>query len=246
MKKWILIVLFLSGQSFAQSLNSKVIDLHYLSANQAIELIKPLLKNDERISGEGQTLILKVSPHTLTDIRSILHKIDVPPVTFSITVYQGDANWLNKQGDVAYTSRPQVQSPPSQSVTVMNGQTALVSMDNQIPIVKAVGIGFYPGVIYQQHPVQTGLLVRPLLQGQQVKLTIQRIRQQQNVPGSQQFGEQQIDTTVMVPINQWVSLGTTNGTNNVDQTATVYSTRNSFIKTSTLYIKVSIVGAIPN
>ncbi len=247
MKKWIIVLFFLVSNVFAQPLVSKVVELHYLPANQVIELIQPLMQEGEQVSGSGQTLILKVSPQTLTDIRNVLHKIDVPPVTFTITVYQGDANWLNNQGnDVVYSSRSQFQSPPSQSVSVMNGQTALVSMNNQIPIVRAVGYGFYSGgVLYQQHAVQTGLLVRPILQGSQVQLTVRRVRQQQNVPGSQQFGEQQIDTTIMAPINKWVALGTTNGTSQMDQSSTVYSTRGSFVKNSTLYIKVSIVNAVP-
>jgi hypothetical protein len=246
MKKWFIAFLFLATNVFAQPFITKVIELHYLPADQVIELIQPLMADGEQVSGSGQTLILKVNPQTLTDIRTVLHKIDVPPVTFTITVYQGDANWLNKQGnDTVYSSSPQNQSPPSQSVSVMNGQTALVSMDNQIPIVSAVGFGFYSVVIYQQHPVQTGLLVRPILQGSQVQLTVKRIRQQQNIPGSQQFGEQHIDTTVMAPINKWVALGTTNGTSDVNNSSTTYSNRRSFLKNSTLYIKVSIVEAAP-
>ena len=247
MKKLFIMCFLLSTQLFAQALISKVVELHYLPAEQVIELVQPLLNEGEKISGSGQTLILKVSPQTLTDIRQVLHKIDVPPVTFDIMVYQGDANWLNNQGnDVVYSTGSQSQSPPSQSVSVINGQTAMVSMDNQVPIVSAVGFGFYSGgVIYQQHAVQTGLLVQPLLQGSQVQLTVKRIRQQQNVPGSQQFGEQQIDTTVMAPLDKWVALGTTNGTANLDQSSTVYSNRRSFVKNSTLYIKVSILKASP-
>lgn len=242
MKKWILGLLFLAANVWAQPQVTKVVDLHYLPADQVMELIRPLLHEGEQISGSGQTLILKVNPQTLTDIRSILHKIDVPPVTFNVTVYQGPPNWLTTKGtQVVYSTQPQSQSPPSQSVTVMNGQTAMVSMDNQLPIVRAIGYGFYPGVVYEQYHVQTALLIRPILQGSQVRLMVQRIRQQQNVPGSQQFGEQQIDTTIMAPINEWISLGTTNGTDNLNQSSTVYSTRKSFIKNSTLYIKVSII-----
>lgn len=226
----------------AQTLLSKSIELHYLQAEQVVELIKPLMKSGEQIKGAGQILVLSVSPQTLTEIRAILKKIDVPPVTFDITVYQGDATWLQTRGNrVVYSTRSQTQSPPSQSVKVMNGQTALVSMDNQIPIVKAVGLGFFPGVVYQQYNIQTALLVRPLLQGSKVQLTVKRIRQQQNAPVGQQFGQQQIETTIMAPIDQWISLGTTNGDNNLNQSSTVYSTRGSFVKNSTMYIKVSMV-----
>lgn len=244
MRKWLFILCLLANTVFAQALITKVVELHYIPASQVLSLINPLLEDGERASGSGQTLILKVSPQTLSELRTLLHKIDVPPVSFNITVYQGDANWLNKQGnDVVYSTAPQTQSPQSQSVQVLNGQTALVSMDNQIPIVQAFGYGFYSGVIYQQHTVQTGLLVRPLLQGSQVQLALKRIRQQQNIPGSQQFGEQQIDTTIIAPLDQWVALGTTNGSGIVDKSSQVYSNRRAFVRNSTLYIKVSIVKA---
>lgn len=243
MKKWILVLFFLASNSFAQALVTKVVELHYLPAEQVIALINPLMEQGERVSGSGQTLVLRVSPQTLTDIRRVLHQIDVPPVTFAITVYQGDANWLNNRGNNVFSTRSQLQSPPSQSVQVLNGQTALVSMDNQIPIVRSIGFGFYSGLIFQQHRVQTGLLVRPILQGAQVQLAVRRIRQQQNIPGSQQFGEQQIDTTIMAPLDQWVSLGTTNGSSNVNQSSNVISNRRSFESNSTLYIKVSIVNS---
>jgi hypothetical protein len=245
MKRWILCLFLVATSVLAQPLITKVIQLRYLSSDQALQLIQPLINDQEQVSGSGQTLVLKVKPNTLTDIRTVLQKTDVPPVTFNITVYQGDSNWLKTQGhDVVYSTNQQIQSPASQSVMVMNGQTALVSMDNQIPIVRSVGFGF-PGVIYQQYHVQTGLLVRPVLQGSQVQLTVSRLRQQQNFAGGQQIADQQIDTTVMAPINKWISLGTTNGTGINDESSTVYSTRGSFVKNSTLYIKVSIVGAVP-
>lgn len=244
MKRWIICLFFIATSVVAQPLISKVIQLHYLSANEVLQLIQPLIKKDEQASGAGQTLVLKVSPETLTDIRSVLQKIDLPPVTFNVTVYQGPANWLQQQNTVVYSTNSSMQTPPSQSVSVVNGQTALVSMDNQIPIVRAVGV-FFPGVLYEQYPVQTGLLVRPVLRGSQVELTVSRIRQQQNIPASQQFATQQIDTTVMAPINKWMSLGTTNGMAITDDNSTVYSTQSSFRRNSTLYIKVSIIGAVP-
>jgi hypothetical protein len=245
MKRWIICLFFVATSALAQTLITKVIRLHYLSADQALQLIQPLISADEQVSGSEQTLVLKVSPSTLTDIRMVLKETDVPPVTFTITVYQGDPNWLKTQGtEVIYSTNQHIQSPSSQSVSVMNGQTALVSMDNQLPRVRSVGFG-YPRVIYQQYHVQTGLLVRPVLQGSQVQLSVRRLRQQLNGAGGQQLAEQQIDTTVMAPINKWISLGTTDGTGINNDSSTIYSTRGSFRKNSTLYIKVSIVSAVP-
>lgn len=243
LQKWMLgLFLLLATPVWAQPLISKVIELNYLPANQVIELIQPLIKNGEQISGLGQTIVLKVSPQTLTDIRNLIHKIDIAPVTFKITIHQGEADWLKKQGKaVVYSSRSLHKSPINQSVQVMNGQTALVSSEEQIPIIQAAGFGFYTGVIYQQQPVQTGLLIRPIAQGTQVQLTLRRIRQEEQNTRYQQFSEQRIDTTIMAPLNQWISLGAANGMDEEDQ-STVYSTSRPFIKNATLYIKITIIN----
>lgn len=243
MKRCIICLFFVALNATAQPLISKIIQLHYLSADEALQLIQPLINQEERASGSGQTLVLKVSLNSLTNIRSLLQKVDIPPVIFKVTVYQGDSNWLNEQKDEIYSTSLEYQSPSTQSVTVMNGQMALVSMDNQVPMVRAIGIG-YPGVIYQQYHVQTGLMVRPVQQGSHVKLFVSRLRQEQNVLRGQQIAAQQMDTVVMAPINKWVYLGTTNGTDVHETSTTTYSTHSAFIKNSTLYIKVSTVGDV--
>ncbi|TRG14565.1 type II/III secretion system protein, partial [Salmonella enterica subsp. enterica serovar Agona] len=81
-KRWLLVILLISGSAFSQQMITKVIELNYLQADKVIQLIQPLLQTDEKVSGSGQTLIVNVSPQTLTQIRNVLHKIDVPPVVF--------------------------------------------------------------------------------------------------------------------------------------------------------------------
>src|SRR5690349_2248544 len=124
-KRWLIGMLLFASNAFAQSMITKVIELNYLQADKVVQLIQPLLQPGEKLSGSGQTLIVNVSPDTLTSIRDILHKIDVPPVTFSISIYQGDPNWLSSQNDndVVYSTQPQSEVQRSQSVQVMNGES---------------------------------------------------------------------------------------------------------------------------
>lgn len=248
MKRWLLGLLFLATNAFSQNMITKVIELNYLQADKVVQLIQPLIQPGEKISGSGQTVIVSVSPDTLTQIRDVLHKIDVPPVTFNISVYQGDPDWLSSQNnnDVVYSTQPQYQVQQSQSVKVMNGESALVSTGEEVPIITSVGVGFFnTGIAYQQRNVQKGLLVQPVLQGSQVKLTVRRIREQENVAGGQQFDNQQIDTTIMAPLNKWVSLGSAEGTQNTDSTSTSYTAGRPFSLNSTLYIKISIINSVP-
>jgi hypothetical protein len=307
-KLWIIGLLFLASNAFSQTTMTKVIELNYLQADKVIQLIQPLMQSGEKVSGSGQTLIVKVSPQTLTQIRDILHKIDVPPVTFNIEVYQGDPNWLSAQNSnsVSYSTQPPSEKLRSQSVQVMSGESAFISTGEEVPIITDVNGGYggtgggssggssgtatgstgtangstgtangsngaangskgaskgskgaangntnaangnYFGISYEQHNIKNGFNVWPVLKGSQVKLTIKRVREQVNAAGGQQFDNQQVNTTIMAPLNKWVSLGSAEGAqSNTDVSSTSNSAGRPFSQNSTLYIKVSVPNAMP-
>ncbi len=247
MKKWLVSLLFFTVNVFAQSsMITKVIDLRYQNADHIIPLVQPLLQNGEEISGSGQTLVVKVLPNTLTQLRTVLHKLDQPPVTFKITIYQGDPDWLDTQNNDSTISTVSTESRSnqlqSQSVTVMNGESAFVSTGQDQPVVSSVSAGWAPGISYDRRMVQNGLLVQPVLQGEQVKLSVRRMRQQDSRVSSQQFDDQQVVTTVMVPLNQWVSLASVQGSQpSASSTTQVIRVGDQFSQNSTLYIKVNVV-----
>nr|HAT8714384.1 type II/III secretion system protein [Legionella jordanis] len=242
--RWIFIILLFSNAAWADELITKVIDLHYQNADAVIKLLQPLLQTNEQITGSGQTLIVKVQPNTLTQIRDILHKIDQPPVTFQITVYQGDPDWLStaNSDSIVISTSSTSQQKRRQSIEVMNGESAFVSTGEDQPVISSVGVGWLStGVSYNRRLVQNGLLVEPQLQGQKVKLTVRRIREQDSNASNQQFDQQQVVTTVLIPLNEWVSLGSAEGDAPADADTTVYRAGNQYTQNSTLYIKVNIV-----
>lgn len=245
MKKWIFSLLFVAFNAYAQDLITKVVPLHYVEANQIIRLVKPLLGADEKISGEGQTLVLKVSPQTLTQIREVIRQLDVAPVTFLVEIHQDTPDWLSAQNSntVTYSTQPQSETLRNQAVKVSSGESALVATDTEVPIVSAVGVGFYTGIAYQQHQIKNGLLVHPTMQGSQVRLEVKRLREQANPSSNQSFDNQKIDTTLMVPLNKWVMLGSAQGWQKMDSSATVYTAGRSFSNNATLYVKVSLAQA---
>ncbi|MCL9685420.1 type II/III secretion system protein [Legionella maioricensis] len=247
---WIGLLLLIASNAFSQSLMTKVIELNYLPANKVIELIQPLLQSGEKVSGSGQTLIVKVAPETLTQIRTILHQVDVPPVTFNISIYQGDPNWLSPQNSnsVSYSTQPRSEQVRSQSVKVMSGESAFISTGEEVPIITSVGTDFYTGasISYEQRNIRNGLLVSPVLKGSQVKLKLKRIREQVNAAGGQQFDNQNLNTTIMAPLNKWVSLGSAEGGQQADSSSRSYSAGRTYSQSSTLYIKVSIINAMPS
>lgn len=244
MKKLVLGLLLLVSNVFADQLITKVIELHYQNADTVIQMVQPLLQNGEQITGNGQTLIVKVSPETLTQLRTILQKIDQPPVTFEITVFQGNPDWLKSQNSdtTVISTSTQTTRQNRQSVQVMNGQSAFVSTGQDQPVISSAGAGWWsPGVTFDRRLVQNGLLVEPVLQGQKVKLTVRRIREQDTAASNQAFNQQQVVTTVLVPLDQWVSLASAEGNAPVDSSTQIIQVGNQFTQNSTLYIKVHIV-----
>ncbi|MFJ1268990.1 type II/III secretion system protein [Legionella lytica] len=245
---WLIGLFFFVNNVFAQELITKVIQLQYIPAEKVIKLMEPLMPEGQALSGTGQTLVTKVDAKTLTQLRTILHQIDVPPVTFNVFVYQGDPQWLSAQNDnsVTYSTQTQSQMLQSQSVRVMNGESALVTMNQEVPIVTSVGAGFYgSGVSYEQHQIKNGILVQPVLRGSQVELSVRRLREQMNPAGGQQFDNQKIDTKLMIPLNKWVSLGSPEGAQQTDNSSRSFSAGNTFAQQSALYIKVTIMGQNP-
>lgn len=243
---WLISFCLFIHPSFADSdLITKVISLNYQNADKIIQLVQPILQNGEQITGSGQTLIVKVSPDTLTQLRVILHKLDVPPVSFQITIHQGDINWLNNQDDnsISISTNGANTEPQNQSVTVMNGESAFVSTGQDQPVLSSAGIGFWQsGVSYDRRLVQNGLLVAPELQGQQVKLSLRRVRQQDSQASNQSFDQQQVMTTIMVPLNQWVPLASAqNGEPMSNSNSQVISAGNQYSQNSTLFVKVNVI-----
>ncbi|MCE3043646.1 type II/III secretion system protein [Legionella sp. 16cNR16C] len=245
MRRLIWILFFFTGSLFAAQMVTKVIELHYQQADNVIQLIQPLLSQGEAVSGSGQTLILKVTPDTLTQLREVLHKLDQPPVTFEIAVFQGDPDWLSTQNSntISISTSSNQNQQRYQSVKVMNGESAFISTGEDQPVISNVGIGFWSaGVSYDRRLVQTGLMVEPLLQGQKVRLSVKRIREQDTQVSDQSFNQQQVMTTVMLPLNEWVPLGTAQGEPAADQNTEVIRAGTPFTQNSTLYIKVKVVG----
>jgi len=246
--QWLTGLLLLATSAYSQTMMTKVIQLNYLQSNNVIQMMQPLIQPGEKLSGSGQTLIVKVTPETLTQIRDVLHKLDVPPVTFNITIYQGDPEWLSVQNNnsVVYRTQSPSEVQQSQSIRVMSGESALISTGQEVPIVSALAVGFQTGIAYEQHEIKNGLLVQPVLEGSQVKLTLKRLRQQQNAAGGQQFDNQQWGTTVMAPLDKWVPLGTAEGVQTSAPGDTSYTAGRPFSNHSTLYIKVSLVAVEPH
>jgi hypothetical protein len=244
-KKWSWILLFWVSAVAADSQITKVIPVNNISAEQAEQALKPLLQAGETLSHSGNQLIVNVSPTTLTKIRTILHDLDVSPATLGISVHQDQANWLDSNTDnVVYGSNSQSISANSQSVQVSSGSSAFISIGRNVPVVSSVGAGDWnAGVSYERMNTSQGFLVRPQLQGNRVKLQIRRVNDTVNKVNNQEIDSQNIDTTTVIPLNQWVKIGSSAGADLPPHQSSdvLYTAGGNDQNRATLFIKVSVI-----
>jgi hypothetical protein len=263
-----------AGVGFADSdpssMITKVIELHYVKAGDLIPQLTPLLQPEEVMSGNGSSLIVRVSPTTLTQLRQVIHQLDVPPVVFNVSIHQGSGDWLlQQQSEEVYSATSNVEGGNNQSVNVMSGASAFVSTATERPVLSSVSnFGFAPfepqgnqqeinhqqannqpdfnqqqgSVSFEQKKEVQGFYIKPELQGGKVKLTVRRIRQQANRTNDQASMGQSLTTTTFVPLNKWVKLGdTAQGSNDTQPDAVSYEASNSFTNEASIYIKINQV-----
>ena len=108
MRLLIISLLLFVNQAFAQNeppaMMVKVINLHYIQASQLIPQLTPLIGQGESISGNGYSLILKVLPDTLTQLRPVIHQLDAAPVVFNVSIRQGSNDDDSTGNDEVYLS----------------------------------------------------------------------------------------------------------------------------------------------
>lgn len=66
----------------------EIINLKHRSADELLPIIRPLLDQDEMVSGMNYQLILRASPRNIAQIRRMLDSIDTRPRSLRITVMQ--------------------------------------------------------------------------------------------------------------------------------------------------------------
>lgn len=241
-------VFILNAISNAYAANQlvKVIHLNYKTASEVIPLLTPALIEGAKVSGQKNTLVIKTTPQNLTQIRYILHKLDVPPIMYLIAIRQGNlhGNHTNLGNVIEYNTQSDDYQLRNQKVKVLNGETAFINTGQQIAQIESAGIGWWnTGVTYQRRNVNQGFWVEPHRQGHAVLLKIYRLRERSNPQLAQTIDYQTTMTTLRVPVGQWVEIGSSRsqGMENSNDSV-IYQTGNRFTQTANLYIKVSILN----
>jgi hypothetical protein len=245
-KKILLILMLLPYALFAQALVSKIIPIRYADPKALIAALNPILKPGESITSLDRNMVLNVSEDTLQRLRPMIHQLDVPPMVFLVSIHQGTEDWLNQASDtITYSTHGGGGQSNDQSVQVLNGASAFISTGSDYPVISQVEAGWVTGVSYGRIQTQKGMLVKPQLQGDRVKLTIQRFNNTSNAVNPQQVEMQQTATSTLIPFNQWVNISQTTGPESQSNQGNIsyQAGSNGSQNKGNLYIKVTKVGS---
>jgi len=205
-----------------------VIDLGYRSAEELIPALGPLMGPDDVLTGTGYQLIVRTDEQTMSEIRSLLEKLDTRPNNLLITVRKrGDYSASQKGVDTnagvvitdrntavrgsvnVYSDRSRREGYVTQQLRVLEGSQALISAGESTPIRsrQIYRNGRWVTVTDNVEYKDTGnsFYVLPRLQGERVTLEIEP--QSSRLLQGQVVEVERAQTTVSGRLGEWISLG---------------------------------------
>jgi type II secretory pathway component GspD/PulD (secretin) len=238
----------------AQSL--EVVDLKYRTAAEVIPVLQPLLDKGGVLTGQDYKLFVRTSPGNLRQLRAALEQIDRKPNQLVVSVRRSTEQDIqrerarvsgtvsNRGADVsvsATASTDRDRSGGIASVQVIEGNSALISSGNDVPIVTSViaGAGRRPfaGATTSYRNVSSGFMVTPRVNGAQVVLDI---AQQDERVANGSIQTQRLTTQVSGALGEWIRLGGVSETSSTQSRGIVsrqYSTQSD---SRDIWIKVDL------
>lgn len=232
-----LIALFLAPVVAAQNTVLEVIDLKYRAANEVMSVLQPFVAKEGSINQINNQLIVRTTPQNLVELKKILESIDRKPRRLMITVKQdadfsgtargADVSGRVEAGDVSVSSgggnpgngaRARVWNSQSagadrsgQKVQVLEGNTAFLQLGTSAPIVSrsvtSTPIGPRVTESTQFREANTGVYVRPRVQGARVTLEIAGSKERFIGNAGGATSTQRFDTVVSGQLGEWIEIG---------------------------------------
>ncbi|MGA7802387.1 MAG: secretin N-terminal domain-containing protein [Gammaproteobacteria bacterium] len=75
-----------------------VIELHHRSASEIIPILRPLLAQDEAMTGTGYQLIVRAAPARMQELEAVVHQLDKAPQRLRITVRRASRSQMKALG----------------------------------------------------------------------------------------------------------------------------------------------------
>ncbi|MCS5711680.1 secretin N-terminal domain-containing protein [Candidatus Berkiella aquae] len=217
-----------------------VIQLNYRTPDEILPAITPFLDKGANAKAFENQIILQTSPSNLAAIKSIIQKLDIPTKQLMISVSNGYDRPSDVTASMQTITTTREADTNIDHIRVSNGQVAFINTSVTIPLITSqfAGSDNYhaegsfagagpAGIISGQgtaneiahaygqtvdyQNLNSGLLVRPQVLGNQVKLDLLSQVQQayNNYQDTQQptYSGLKTETSLTVPLNQWVYFG---------------------------------------
>lgn len=228
------------NQSSTPNEPTAVIQLNYRTPDEILPAITPFLDKDATAKTFENQIILQTSASNLATIKNIIQKLDIPAKQLMISVSNGYDRPNDVTASMQTITTTREADTNIDHIRINNGQVAFIKTSVTIPLITSqyvdsdnyhaqgsfAGVG--PGGVisgqgtaneiahaYGQtvdyHNLNSGLLVRPLLMGDQVKLDLLSQDQQayNNYQDTTQrtYSSLKTETFLTIPLNQWIYFG---------------------------------------
>lgn len=214
----LLIVLALAPTLHSAESSTEIIHT-FQPPEQLIPALRPHLPPDTTLSAHQGRLLIRGTPTALRQARQLLQTLDQPPRQLLVRVRTastgtGRHTGASVSGD---TDQATVQirrystndlDRAEQQLRLLEGGTAQLSTDRLQPVLTLVASGAGGQLLGQGQVWQrNGILLTPQLTADQrvrLRLTFQ---QAPTTPTGQPLTQQQLDTELIVPLQQWTAIG---------------------------------------
>lgn len=180
----------------------EVIDLRHRSAEELIPLLQPLLEGRGVVSGQGNTLVLRVPAAELPSLRAAVERLDTPPLRLLVSVRRQ----ARPTGGGLYSRRDRITE---QSVQVLDGHQAFIGLGEERSrasgsiVVTPDGSEGLGGIDWTV--LESGFYVRPRVVGDRVSLAVTPHERYLDAAGVVQGVV--LTTTVAGRLGEWLTLG---------------------------------------
>jgi type II secretory pathway component GspD/PulD (secretin) len=242
---------------YAGITETEVIQLKYRTADEVKEIIKPLLKKGDVITGTGYQLIIRTSPENLQLVQDIIRKVDLPRRKLQISLKRtsdndlqnshtgADARISNRKSDITirtYSTRTRDDNLGIQRINILEGGSAFIQAGTLVPVgSRTVVSGKHGPVIHdsvEYKDVSSGFYVRPVVNEDRVTLFIRPHQSRFSREGGGKINIQEAETIISGKLNEWLEIGATNQQEQTGESGITYQTKRRGVEQSRILIKV--------
>lgn len=242
----------------------EIIPLKNRSAEELMPLIRPMLNQDEALSGTGYQLIVRAAPARQEEIRALIAQLDQSARQLRISVRRAAYEEIERErvqanvaigvggGEVEARGRAIVRSTRDKGgerndyqVTALEGTPAFIHTGEAFPTPTQSGytVNGYPvvtqGIEYQQ--LSSGFYALARTQGDEVTVDISPQREVLDPRGSGRIQTTSLTTTVRGRLGEWLELGGTSQQRTQEGGGLLRSTRSKDDTQQTLWMKVDTI-----